>query len=222
MLSREPARLEAINDLDGRVTNWWTVVRDQWEDLLTLLKRTPAVSRPHFMEAKKHENEPGLMGAYWYTLHLKWAYNNLTLDTAGMRQSWNMYNRPDRLANCNPALLDLEQLSERMQKVGIENIPAVEFLSRSAKLADSLIYVDPPYPSVKPLYRHSAVDVAELVGVLVEQEGDVAVSGYGEEWDELLIYGWSRHERGGMSGFARENQGRVEVLWTNYKPAVLL
>ena len=94
----------------------------------------------------------------------------------------------------------------------LEAIDACELLERVAGEAGAVIYVDPPYPSVKPLYG-SEPDWTRLRAALAAQRGAVAVSGYGDEWDAL---GWRRVERRTTTQIGASVDHRVEVLWANY------
>ena len=130
-----------------------------------------------------------------------------------------MWNQPrtDFVNGRDPARLEITRLMERMRGVAIENMDAIELMKKTAPLGDAVLYVDPPYPTVREgLYRHSQIDVAALTSVLHAQRGAVLVSGYGEEWDHL---GWERREIPANSSInPLSTGGRVEVAWMNYPP----
>ena len=55
-----------------------------------------------------------------------------------------------------------------------------------------------------------------MTDLLLVQQGQVAISGYGQEWDHL---GWTRSEKESRFVFNGEtsiSESRVEVLWMNY------
>ena len=216
LISRPRSRVEVINDLDGRVHNWWTAVRDQPDELRRLLAATPVYSQRHFAESKTKDGLSGAEGAYWFTLHMMWGFNGMTTEGSGRRIMWGVAGRPDMPAASDPMSVDLESLAERMRGVGVENMDAVEMLERTAPLTDAVVYCDPPYPSITgALYRHSELDGEALTERLLSQKGAAAVSGYGKEWDHL---GWRRFEMETKSGFDRRERVRNEVLWTNFEP----
>ena len=79
LLQRPPARREMVSDLDGRIINWWRVVRDQGPALEKLLDNTPGWSAAEFQVACEAETDPDiqanpLMAAYWFTLRMSWTF----------------------------------------------------------------------------------------------------------------------------------------------------
>ena len=221
LLARPPVEVEVANDLDGRITNWWNVVRDRPEELRQRFRMSPRWSRPLWEAARTADQTSGVEGAFWFSLVCQWSYSGIANGLVGMRQVWDMPARPDRIVNSDPLTYDLGGLSARMRRVAIENLPDTRFLEKTAKLPDILIYCDPPYPTAEgsQLYRHCHVNVGEVSDRLTAQKGKVLISGYQDEWDHLLDLGWHRTERPAKSMVNTQgNTGRVEVAWTNYPP----
>ena len=78
-----------------------------------------------------------------------------------------------------------------------------------------VVYCDPPYYSTDRRYTENDVDIQALTDALLEQKGQVAVSGYGEEWNHL---GWRVVEKEVRATASGKNQVRTERLWMNYPP----
>lgn len=79
-LLRAPAPQEVINDTNGDLVNWWTVVRDRNADLVEMLRATPLWARDLFLESiegVRSESDP-LRRAYWFTLRIAWSFNAYT------------------------------------------------------------------------------------------------------------------------------------------------
>ena len=73
LLQRRPAKREIVSDLDGDLINWWTVVRDQPEELAELLEWTPSWSSDLFAEACHNLDFPEpVRRAYYFTLACHW------------------------------------------------------------------------------------------------------------------------------------------------------
>ena len=58
LLRRPRSHNEVINDLDGLVYNWWSVVRDQPDELLQKLEATPDHSRILYKECLELLEQP--------------------------------------------------------------------------------------------------------------------------------------------------------------------
>ena len=110
-------------------------------------------------------------------------------------------------------------LAERFWNMQIECLPAEKLLERLVEESHVLIYVDPPYPTANTEpYNVCEVDIGLLSELLLAQKGQVAISGFRDEWDHL---GWERHEKEGIRhsrpGERKKDASVVtEVLWTNY------
>ena len=115
------------------------------------------------------------------------------------------------------------RLRERVKDLELEIRPAEWMAEYYAENPNICWYLDPPYQVAeqKGLYTHNALPIDQWVPLLQGIQGLAAISGYEQEWDEL---DWRRHEhRTHGSVGAQHDQERpekVEVLWTNYDPAV--
>ena len=217
LLSRPPSEVEVVNDLDGRVSNWWEQVRDNGGRLEEMMAATPRYSRPLFDRARNQDLSAGLTGAYYFSLMLIWSFNSIVNERARISATWALEHSGHLPRSRDPSRIDWAAITARMRGVCVENMDAVELLRKTAPLRNAVIYCDPPYPSAPGLFLYrEKVDAEELGEVLVLQEGAVAVSGYGGEWDHL---GWRRNERKTYTGFGHNTrEPRTEVLWTNFKP----
>lgn len=111
--------------------------------------------------------------------------------------------------------------TERLAGVCIEKRPAVDVLAQHDR-AETLFYVDPPYPHVtrnmargNAAYAHemSDDDHRRLADALRGVIGMVVLSGYAcDLYDRDLYPDWQRHERAHLADGARK---RTEVVWLN-------
>ena len=216
MARRAPVKCEIFNDLDSRVVNWFRMWRERTEEMTKLVCLTPH-SREEYERAWHDREHPD-------PLRRAWAFHVVTqqglisspdspaaswlCDQLGTRGSLGRW-MPDRC----------EDIAERFLNVQLENVEAVSLLRRLKGSENAIIYCDPPYRTsdVKP-YRHAYISVDVLTSVLLSQAGQVAISGYGDEWDHL---GWQRHERDALYRYVGEpshrgGEKRTEVLWTSY------
>ena len=111
------------------------------------------------------------------------------------------------------------RLAERMKGVRLLNLPANDLLEEIVDDDQAVIYCDPPYTGTNVIdYSVVKIDRDHTFDLLRSQRGRVAISGYGDEWDDL---GWHRSifvRAMVMPGRTREVESRTEVLWTNYRP----
>ena len=216
LLARDPVKCEIFNDLSLDVVNWWRVVRDDRDKFGEMVESTPH-SREEFDRACVILNNGVEMG-----IERAWAFHVVVsqdIAASPARQYWGSakkYNsgslgrwRSERVA----------ALAERVWNVQLENRDALELMDWLSGEERCVMYCDPPYySSHTKLYEHGYVDSGALREALLAQSGRVAVSGYGDEWDDL---GWERHERDSyFSGLGKEMRGsgyvRKEVLWCNF------
>ena len=94
---------------------------------------------------------------------------------------------------------------------------AVEVIDDLKGHAHAVIYCDPPYGGTLTKRYGAKAPLHEMLrAALLAQQGRVAVSGAGVEWDCL---GWNRYEHRvntGASVSVSSPDTRTEVLWTNY------
>ena len=220
LLARPVSSLEIANDLDGRVVNWWRVVREEPAELTRLIALTPH-SRDEFEAAwervKERPDATGVRAALDFTIAIA---QNITKGTA--RGQWAAtYSVDVGSVSYFAVAKRIAALAERICEVQLENRPAEEILERTARERRAVVYADPPYKyAADPgdTYRRFSYDEGKLTDVLLAQQGRVAVSGYGDEWDHL---GWERHEhivKASSVGGDEARVSRTEVLWTNFEP----
>lgn len=218
LLQRERSKVEIANDLDRRIVNWWQQVRDNSDTLQRRLAFTP-LSRDVFADALKQiDDADPLVSAWAVSVVLT---QSLRASLASVPSSWKRWFSPNRERSAKSVLDRLPAVAARLADVQLENIDAVRLLERVAGETRAVVYCDPPYyqqPGAD-LYGTSVIDVDAMTAALSEQQGRVAVSGYGDEWDHL---GWCRSEfdthRSALGALTDTRAARTEVLWTNYQP----
>ncbi len=221
LLQRPRATYEIANDLDGRIVNWWRVMRDRPDDLLAKLACTPNARAEYEAQLGRLNDPDPLVQALAVSVVIEQSVTGALASTPsswrrkfiikhGGRQSW-----AGRIAS-------LERVAARIRDVQFECCDATELLARTADMTDVVVYADPPYPSAAASHKYGGdvLDRAALTEVLSQHRGRVAVSGYGAEWDHL---GFVRHEHATMSSaLGNVTSGtqvpKTEVLWTNYQP----
>ena len=221
LLTRQPSTLELVNDLDGNIFAWWTAVREHTGELARRLELSPVLSRQLYRESYQvlvdRTWEDQIDRAYRMAVVLCQGLNS-KLGAAGATAPGYrvVYSKGRRaLAPEYPSVERLYALARRLRRVQVERRDAVELLDRLAVEANSVVYVDPPYPSVQSYYAET-VNFGDLTEVLKRQTGLVVVSGYGNEWDHLdwpvrLEYRSRLH----LPNDGCQERVKVEVVWAN-------
>ena len=220
MLQRLPVLVEIYNDLDGNAVNWFRQAREQTEELIRLLELTPHAREEYdsALRSLAEGVECPLESARCWTVAV---WQSLSHAPPPANHGWSMRYTASSMAGLKDGYWreKIAAIAERMRNVQLENRPAEKLLKRTACVSEAVIYVDPPYPTASDFYGR--IDTDLLAELLLAQEGLVAVSGYGDEWDAL---GWMRHECPSVHGGRKTVRNwdatqRQEILWTNYDPA---
>jgi len=214
-LQRPAVSSEIYNDRDDRVVTWWRAVRDHPDEFARLVEATPH-SRQEFVRALERLDHPELLERA-LAVHIVLAQGMMS-GTNNVAANFWYASWSGRAGNPLWPLERVRALALRMQSVQLECRDAAEILERTVKIPDAVIYCDPPYADTDTEhYRFEVEDRDRMAELLARQQGFVAISGYGDEWDRL---GWRRHERRKRLLFKPDKAGgrRIEVLWTNYDP----
>ncbi|MFN0053325.1 MAG: DNA adenine methylase [Planctomycetales bacterium] len=225
LLNRAPSPVETYNDIDGEVTNFFRVLRDQTEELTKVIALTP-FSREEFFRAVA-EDEIGVNDLERARRFFVRARQVRT----GLAQTATL----GRWANCKDttrsgmsgvvsrwlgSIESLPQIAERLLRVQIENRPALEII----KLYDgpgTLFYCDPPYPHESrgdnQAYRYemSNSEHAQLARAVRGIQGKAAVSGYRCDLMDELYEKWRRIDTPTKKCHSVKKD-RTEALWVNF------
>jgi DNA adenine methylase len=215
LLQKPTVKLETINDLNGRVVNYFRVLRDRPAELIKLLDLTPWAAEEYAISQNVSPDE--VEDARRFHI-LCWMSINAGPLATGFRVQNTLASR---YASPATDLLhhDLWTITRRLKNVQVLNEDALITLARYEKAADALIYFDPPYPldtrTKKDGYAGLDGDPAfhtEAAALLRQCAGYVIVSGYAcPLYAELYeAHGWTRRDRE-----AQTNSGgkRIESLW---------
>lgn len=223
VLIRKPrAYAEIYNELDGEIVNLFTVTRNHGPELKRVLELTP-FSRVEFVGSYEASCDPveqarrtvirSFMG-FGSNSHNRKTGFRANSNRSGTTPAHDWKNYPDALV----------KIIERLRGVCIENRDAISVMDAHDG-PQTLHYVDPPYVATTrdagDDYRHEMGDVdhKKLSEFLHTLKGGVVLSGYHSPLYDSLFADWFRVER---KAFADGARARVEVLWMNYNPLVLL
>ena len=226
LINLPPSPVETYNDLDSEVVNFFEVLRDQGPDLIRSIGLTP-FSREELARACKYERGLSSMerarrffvrarqtrtGLAQTSSEGRWAHCVLT-SRAGMAGAVSRWlGSVDGLA----------EITQRLQRVQIENAPALDVILRYDS-ADTVFYLDPPYvhsargDTSAYEYEMSDEDHIELFEVLASIRGRAILSGYRTDLYDRLYGEWRRVDAPERNANSVQKP-RQESIWMNFDP----
>lgn len=222
--AKPPSPHEVINDLDGRVVNFYRVLQTRFTELQSMILGTLHSEAEHrwakSVLADAEADEVDRAWAFWVQTSMSFS-NKIGAGFAfsmrvreGATQCGNMIrNRRNEF---------VEAYSERLDGAEIFSRDAVDLI----RLKDSpttFFYIDPPYVSSEcGHYKgYTAADFQRLLDTLATLQGKFLLSSYPEP--ELVamraLHGWRVKDIEGtvaVSGKRKERKAKTECLTYNY------
>ena len=141
LFRKQPVKLETVNDLNGRVVNYFQILRDRPLELINLIDLTPWAKDEYKLNQTPAqdplEDARRFHSTCWMSIHAGPIW-------AGFRNQRSVAGRfaapPDDLIRH-----DLWTVAQRLREVQILNMDALELLESYHGREDPFIYLDPPY-----------------------------------------------------------------------------
>lgn len=226
LMNRKPAPVETYNDIDSELVNFFVVLRDQISKLIRAIGLTPfsreelaiactpetglsKLERARRFYIRARQTRTGLAQT---SSEGRWAHCILT-SRAGMAGA---------VSRWLGAVEGLPEITQRLQRVQIENAPATEVIRRY-DTPETLFYLDPPYVHSSrgdsKAYAHEMTDSdhRDLADILHKIKGRAALSGYRTDLYDHLYSHWNRVDA--PHRICNSSKGiRQECLWLNFEP----
>lgn len=225
LLAKPPSRMETVNDLDSDLMLFWRVLRERPDELIRACALTPHSRTEYALSHDRDGDLPELERArrVWSCLAQGRSGN---LRTTG----WRHFVNPTGSGASVPAYLAgyverMATVAERLHRVSLECLPALELIDAYGAHSEVLLYVDPPYLGSArngTNYRHEMPDPGqhrELAEALNGCRAAVVLSGYDSDLYADLYDGWHITRINTMTTQGSTRQDRTEVLWCNRPPA---
>ena len=227
LFSRQPSPSEAVNDIDGRIVNFFRVLRERPDELVEVLRLTPW-ARDEWEACNESTDDPLEAARRWFVLSWQsrissgsgsWRSGiNATRPKSGQTISWR---------DSQEVLLDI---SRRLHHVSVDNMDALDFIRKWNKkklVGTALVYADPPYPvdtrggafyASENGGDNESVDHAALLELMIESDAMCAMSSYPNGLYEEMLggAGWNKHEHQCHAFVADGAPMRTEVVWRNF------
>lgn len=196
---------EVINDKNSMVTNFYTQLRDNFDELYRVIEYTP-YSLDDFKycrdiyNAKQEASDLEKARAFFVTMNCSFASNG----SGWARATTTNRNGAFALNNKKKIVADL---AHRMISVHIENRCALDVI-KTWDNPETFFYCDPPYPgSDQSLYKgYTMEDFNELTEVLSQIKGKFMLSCYQKEG--MNVYNFIAVKKEATCHARREIQGR--------------
>jgi DNA adenine methylase len=217
--AKKPSKNEVLNDLDGRVTNFYRVAQTEFYQLQKLIQGTAhsEIEYKRAAEILKGENKSPIdyAWAFWVQTQFTFGhkiYSGFRFSETG--EGKNTANKRDAFT---------EAYLYRLREVEILQRNALEVI----KLKDSpntFFYIDPPYVSSNCGHYegYTMENFIELLTVLTTIEGKFLLSSYPE--DSLLdfrkVWEWNTQDTEHVlqvTGKREETKYKTECLTWNYE-----
>ena len=217
--NKVPSKNDVYNDLNGRIVNFYSVLRDVYmrQVLAELISLTP-YSREEFKACKEPSDEPVEDARRFYVKQ------NMSFSACG--HSFG-YVRGDATSKHTTFYeLDWGGVIKRMQTITFENLP-FDRMFENYDSPSTLFYCDPPYIETYGTNEYTGEwgrkEQDRLIDVLRNAKGYVVMSSYEHEsLDRLLKEGWQLEKKevscaykNSVDGLGKVDTKRVECLYIN-------
>jgi DNA adenine methylase len=229
IINRAPAPVETYNDIDSELVNFFETLRNQNLKLIKAISLTP-FSREELVRACTPEpNLTKLERARRFYVRARQTRTGLAQTSSEGRWAHCVLTSRAGMAGAVSRWLGsidgLPEIVQRLQRVQIENAPAIELIERY-DTKDTLFYVDPPYvhesrgDTKAYTYEMNDKEHIELGNLLNSIKGRAVISGYKTKLYEKLFSEWNRIDAPEKT--CNSSKGiRQESIWFNFSSGLI-
>ena len=225
-MTKTPAMIEVVNDLDDSVVNAFQQMRDHGDELAKLIQLTP-YARSELKKAHQRLDEDNdLERARKFLVQAMMSVNGILAENLSGFSVSNTYAREAREARVNrwnnyPN--KLKAVTSRLKGVRIEKKDGIGLLAEFSNRPATLVYIDPPYLADRSIgYNVEATDQdfhEHLLSQALLCKCMVMVSGYKSETYTKLLEGRGGWRKIKLCTTTQATNGdrlkRDEMLWIN-------
>lgn len=201
LLNVEPYPVETYNDLDSELVNFFRILRNQRTKLVKVISLTPFSREELVLACTPERNLSSLERARRFYVRARQTRTGLAQKSSEGRWAHCVLTSRAGMAGAVSRWLGsvdkLPEIALRLQRVQIENAPALEVIARY-NTPETLFYVDPPYVHAArgdaSAYGHEMTDRDHelLAELLRATKGRVVLSGYKSDLYDRLFSDWNR------------------------------
>ena len=223
---------EVVNDLNGELANFWSVLRDpvMFEELQRELEATPFEESLFAYSMVYGDNNPFMRHeimrrAWWFFIRARQSRQGLMKDFATLSRNRTRRGMNEQVSSWLTAIEGLPEVHARLKRVVILNRPALEVIKQQDG-ENTFFYLDPPYLHETRVttsdYRHEMTeqDHQELLNVLANIKGKFMLSGYpSKRYDDwAAVNGWNvvDFDLPNNASSKATKERKIERVWMNY------
>jgi len=226
LLAKDPEGIsEVVNDADGRLTNFWRVLRspERFAEFERIVQAIPHSEAEWRATGKRLDNADSVQRAVAFFVRCRQSMGGRLTHFASGSKCRTRRGMNDQVSSWLSAVAGLPAVHARLQRVAIRCRQALDVI-RAEDSPATLFYCDPPYlkstrtsPNV---YSHemTKADHRDLLEALKQVKGKVMLSGYPSRLYDRYLADWTRHEfdlpNNAATGASKRRM--TEVLWTNF------
>jgi DNA adenine methylase len=216
---------EVINDINGRLINFWRVLKDP--DAFAAFRReveaTPMARKEWEMAHRHSYGRNPVADAVAFFVDCRQSRSGMMNGFTSITRNRTRRQMNGNVSEWLSAIEGLPGIHQRLSRVFIENMPAIELIKRE-DTPGTLFYCDPPYlhetRTSTDAYSHEMTEPEhrELLATLVECNGKVMLSGYPSPLYDAALRQWKRHdfELPNNAAGGETKRRMTEVLWCNF------
>jgi len=216
---------EVVNDINGRLINFWRVLRDPaaFASFRRWVESIP-MARQEWEEAHSHSyGNDSVSDAVAFFVDCRQSRSGLMNGFTSVTRNRTRRRMNGNVSEWLSAIEGLPEVHSRLSRVLIESMPALELIKRE-DTPGTLFYCDPPYlhetRTATDAYLHemSEEEHRQLLATLLECKGKVMLSGYPSALYESALGKWRRHtfELPNNAAGGEKKRRMTEVLWCNF------
>ena len=229
LLAKDPEGVsEVVNDLNGALCNFWTVLQGRWFDDFCRIVQAVLFSEVEYRHACHPDafyghTEAGVNQAVAFFIRCRQSYAGRMGSFAPLTRRRTRRGMNEQAAAWLTTVEGLPEVHARLKRVVILNRPALEVITGQDG-PDTLFYCDPPYlhatRASPDVYAHEMTEDEhrQLLEVLNGCKGKVMLSGYPSELYDRELAGWTRHafDLPNNAAGGKKKGRETEVLWCNF------
>jgi len=224
LINRTPSQIEAFNDVNSNVVNFFQVLRNDYDEFVRRVIFTP-YSKEEYSKAFNSFNEgDAIERARKFYICTNMSYSGTIARVTGWKISTivSRTRNGDAISRWVSKVPNLFEIAERLLTVQICNHD-YRVVFKKFDSAETLFYCDPPYMhSTRSGHRDyqnemSEDDHIEFLELANGLKGKVAISGYKSDvyMKHLLNFNF---EGAGTKANGMFHNPKCECLWMNYNP----
>ncbi len=225
ILNLSPYPVETYNDIDSELTNFFQTLRNQGPKLIKAISLTPFSREELSLACEPAVGLTRLERARRFYIRARQTRTGLAQTSSTGRWAHCVLTSRAGMAGAVSRWLgsieNLPEIVQRLQRVQIENAPAVEVIRRY-DTEETVFYLDPPYvhsergDSAAYGFEMNDEQHKELASVLNSIRGRAVLSGYRSALYDDLYGDWRRVDANARNCHSVRSPRR-ESAWLNFR-----